>query len=102
MEAKNAKRNYEIKVASESKNNPKAFYQIYKSKVKDSLGPLKKLSGEIADGDLEMCSIFNDQFLSVFTKENTNQIPEINLVLNGSADELINTVEVSRVIQVIL
>ena len=30
-ETKEAKRNCEIKVASECKNNPKAFYQIYKA-----------------------------------------------------------------------
>ena len=69
-ETKKAKRNYKSKVESESKNNPKAFYQMYKAKAKDSVGPIKDVSNKITDNDLEMCNIFNLQFLSVFTNEN--------------------------------
>ena len=38
---RNAKRNYEIKVANESKINPKAFYQMYQTKAKEKVGPIQ-------------------------------------------------------------
>ena len=50
--------NYENKVASESKNNPNAFYQMYKAKLKDSVGHLENLSNKITNNDLEMCNIY--------------------------------------------
>lgn len=48
-----AKRNYEIRIAREAKTNPKGFFQPYKIKVRDKIGPLK--SGEtLIDRDEEM------------------------------------------------
>ncbi|KAK8754343.1 hypothetical protein OTU49_015693, partial [Cherax quadricarinatus] len=72
-----AKRDYEAKVARDSKTNPKGFFQVYRSKIRDKIGPLKSNSGQITDSDKDMCEILNTYFLSVFTQENTSDIPEI-------------------------
>ncbi|MBW6351355.1 hypothetical protein, partial [Pseudomonas aeruginosa] len=90
------KRNYEIKVANDSKNNPKAFYQLYKSKVRDVIGPLKTSIGEMTENDLEMCSTLNSQFLSVFTNENLAQFPEVRKVYSDSIENRLSTVTISR------
>ena len=42
-----AKRDYEIKIARESKANPKGFFQVYRTKVKEKIGPLKSERGEV-------------------------------------------------------
>ena len=68
---------------------------MYKAKAKDSVGPIKDLSNKITDNDLEMCNIFNIQFLSVFTNENINQMPDIDQVFNGSDEDLLNSIQVS-------
>ena len=39
-ETRKAKRDYEIRVASNVKNNPKGFFQLYKTKNRDRIGPL--------------------------------------------------------------
>ena len=63
---------------------------MYKAKATDSVGPIKDVSDKITDHDLEMCNIFNLQFLSVFTNENINQMPDIDQVFNGSDEDLLN------------
>ena len=68
---------------------------MYKAKVKYSVGPLKDVSNKIIDNDLEMCNIFNLLFLSVFTNENINQMPDIDQNFNGSDEDLLNTIQVS-------
>nr|XP_053638192.1 uncharacterized protein LOC128692900 [Cherax quadricarinatus] len=72
-----AKRYYDVKVTRESKTNPKGFFQVYRSKIRDKIGPLKSSSGQLTDSDKEMCRIFNTYFLSVFTQEDTSDIPEM-------------------------
>jgi hypothetical protein len=75
---------YENKLAIDSKNNPKSVYAYInsKTKAKDSIKALYsnektnfKNNGITTDG-YEMASILNDFFVSVFTKEDTNNIPK--------------------------
>ena len=68
---------------------------MYKAKAKHSARPLKNLANVITDNVLEMCNILNLQFLSVFTNENINQIPDINQVFSGNDEDLLNTIQVS-------
>ncbi len=41
------KRNYEIKVANQAKNDPKGFFQLYRTKTRKGIGPMKKDNGEL-------------------------------------------------------
>ena len=47
-EVRKAKRDYEIRVASNVKNNPNGSFQLYKTKNRDRIGPLKVEEGILA------------------------------------------------------
>ena len=76
FEIRQAKSNFELKLAENIKEDPKTFYAYArsKSKAKVGIGPLK-LNGKLIEDDLEMAKILNDYFASVFTREDTNNIP---------------------------
>lgn len=49
-----SKRDYEVKVAKKSKDNPKVFYQLYLAEVKEKVGPPETSNGHtvyIPDND---------------------------------------------------
>ena len=46
-ETRKAKRDYEIRIAEESKANPKGFYQLYRTKTRENIGSLKSPEGHI-------------------------------------------------------
>jgi len=56
------KRNYEIRVAREAKNNPKEFFNMYRTKTRERIGPLKTEAGEIIESGEEMSKLLNDYF----------------------------------------
>ena len=60
-------------------------------------GVLEEIKGGLCPAvDCErMMMMINLQFLSVFTNENINQIPDINQVFNGSDEDLLHTIQVS-------
>ena len=74
-----AKRNKELNVARLAKHNPKAFYSYVNERrvVRDSVGPLQNTEGELKSSDTEVSDILNKFFASVFTNENTNNMPLI-------------------------
>ena len=65
------KQEYEKKLASECKSNPKAFYRYanFKSKSRKNIIRLKNDNGKISMSDKENANILNSFFASVFTKE---------------------------------
>ena len=72
------KRNKEREIALQVKVNPKKFFTYFcsKSNCKNNVGPLvNKDNGIITDDDKEMAEILNNQFVNVFTKEDTSYIP---------------------------
>ena len=95
-EIRKAKRDYEIKIARESKENPKGFYQMYRTKNKDRIGPLISESGNITSDNKEMCSILNKYFASVFTKENLDVIPQAPAIYNDNNDSILSKITVSQ------
>ena len=95
-ESRTLKRNYEIKIARESKQNPKGFFQLYRTKNRSTVGPLKTELGNIIDKDVDISSTLNIHFLSVFTNENMEQIPEIQQMFNGDDDSFLCNLIVSR------
>lgn len=73
-----AQRQLEQTVASNAKNNPKAFWSYVNSKTKTRSGvaDLKKEDGTRASTDQEKADILNNFFQSVFTVENDSNIPD--------------------------
>ena len=81
-----AKLQDEEKVAALAKTNPKAFFAHVNStkSIKSSLGPLKNKEGKVVSNDGEMAEMFNEYFVSVFTNENTSNIPTVPIKYEGS------------------
>ncbi len=71
--------NYEKKVASEAKANPKRFftYTKTKKKAKNNVGPLTDENGVLTKDSKQMTGILNKNFASVFTIENTATVPTV-------------------------
>ncbi len=42
---------------------------MYRTKIKERIGPLRTEAGEIIESGEEMSNLLNDYFLSVFTEE---------------------------------
>ena len=55
-----------MRVDRNAKSDHKGLFQIYKTKNKDRIGPLKKDDAMIVENTIET----NDDFLSVFTHAN--------------------------------
>ena len=91
-----AKRNYEVRIARQAKDNPKQFYQHYQSKVKEKVGPIETARGHVTDDDREMCTCLNEYFLSVFTSENLEYIPEVESIYSGSPENILKQIDISR------
>ena len=70
---------YEHSIAAESRNNHKAFYIYVNSKLKskDPVRHLLKRDGTLTTTDKEKADVLNEQFSSVFTKENMLNFPDI-------------------------
>ena len=84
---KKAKLEEELRVAEVCKTNPKEFFAHINSRkpIKNNIGPLKDKDGRIISSDLEMSNVLNDYFASVFTRENTLDIPEMVIRYEGDA-----------------
>ena len=77
-ECRNAKAEFEHKLAQKVKSNPKAFYNYANSKLKtrSNIADLEKSDGTTTKNDSEKAETLNDFFSSVFTDEDTSSIPE--------------------------
>ena len=75
------RKEFEEKIASEVKDNPKAFWKYTKSKmtVRSGVSDLKDKNGSTHSEDSSKADILNDFFCSVFTHEDTDVIPELNV-----------------------
>ena len=72
-----AKKEFEKKIAKEAKSNPKAFYKYANSKLKVRAGiaDLDTPEGK-ATTDRQKAEALNSFFTSVFTRENTDDVPQ--------------------------
>jgi hypothetical protein len=80
---KQAKKDFEVKLAGKIKTDSKSFYSYVrsKSKTKDKVGPLTDDKGTITTDNTAMCKILNEFFSSVFTDESLYPIlPDIQEV----------------------
>ena len=73
-------KNKENKIAENIKTNTKAFYQYIASKTvkKEGIYNLINNKGDVLKSDSEKCELLNDFFSSVFTSEDTKNLPEFN------------------------
>ena len=82
-----AKLNEDDRVAAAIKDNPKAFFAHVNSRkpVKNTIGPLKDTAGSIISSDEGMANILNEYFASVYTEEDTSEIPIVPIVYQGNS-----------------
>ena len=88
---RNAKRKFEKKLASGNGGNSRPFFSYVKQKTKSrpSIGPLKHGSNTVT-GNKEMATLLNNCFGEVFTREDTENVPEPAAVCVGSLLDNIN------------
>ena len=71
---------YESKLAQNIKTDSKGFYKYIKRKrvAKLNIGPLEDEKGDVITGNEKMAKTLNRYFVSVFTVEDTNNMPKID------------------------
>ena len=77
-ECRRAERDFEQKLALESKQNPKAFYRYAQSKLKtrSAISQLLQNDGSLTTSDKDKANVLNSFFTSVFTREDMTNMPE--------------------------
>ena len=83
-----AKRNKEEQVALDAKRNPKAFYCYINDRrvCRESIGPLVDPGGNMVSDEAGMATLLNNHFASVFTVENTDELPRLDAAQADAAD----------------
>ena len=78
-ENKRARKEFEKKLAKECRTNPKATWKYMKSTNRVSTGVpnLKKPDGTFTSSNTEIADTLNQQYASVFTQEDINNMPNI-------------------------
>ena len=74
-----AKSDYERKISEKCKDEPKLFWNYVRSntKTRDQIGDLRNTEGHLTDNPKSKADILNSFFGSVFTTENTDNIPDL-------------------------
>ena len=93
---RNAKKRYEKKLAQRNDKRCFSTYVKSRSKLKESIGPLKVNGVYVHDDDV-MCQELNKFFASVFTRENTDTLPDFENLHDGiPLDNLVITPDMIR------
>ena len=76
---KQERKNHEKNIATKCKQQPKLFWKYINSRlrVKTGISPLKNKDGKLVCDDQGKAEILNSYFSSVFTKEDTDNVPTI-------------------------
>src|SRR5579872_4976179 len=93
-----AKRNFEIKLAENVKNDCKSFFSYFRSKERNKVkvGPLRDSEGNIITDDQTAANIFNDYFASVFTVEDRDNIPIAEQVFTGLESDCLSEITINE------
>ena len=85
---RSAKINYEQKLANNVKDNGKSFFAYVRSKqrTQDRVGPLKDTLSNVVVEDGVAANLLNAYFASVFTVEDTSNIPNLTPIFQGSVE----------------
>ncbi len=68
---------------------------MYRTKTRERIGPLKTEAGQVIESGEDMSKLLNDYFLSVFTREKQDTIPE-GEVFQGEDNEKLRDVTITR------
>ena len=81
-----AKLDYEDRIANAAKENPKAFFAHVNNRkpIKSSIGPLKDRNNKTISSDEEMANTLNEYFTSVYTEEDTSKLPSAPISYQGN------------------
>ena len=91
-----AKRNYEVRIAREAQKDPKGFYQLYKAKTKERIGPLKGMDGSLIENGEDISKKLNKYFLSIFPQEESGrELEPVQIFRRQEADKL-SEIAISR------
>jgi len=79
------KRNYEIDLANNIKDNPKAFWKYVNSKLKTKLpvDTLRTSDNREATSNQDKANVLNEYFASVFTQEDLSNVPVFPELFEG-------------------
>ncbi len=96
---KNAKRSYEKRLANGNGGNIRSFYAYVKQRTKSrpSIGPLRNEKKEMVSDDQNMTELLNNFFGSVFTREDTNNIPAAKEMETEDMEEVVITLNKVKV-----
>ena len=92
-----SKRAMELRIANQCKSNPKEFYKYIREKqvVTSTIGPLTDENGVFTTDEHQMSNILNTFFASVFTAEDTSNIPMLPAV-QSDVSTLLNNINVTE------
>ena len=92
-----AKREFEKKLASDVKKNPKAFYSYLSSrcKVQAKVGPLKDSVGSVQTDDSTQAEILNQKFSTAFTREDLSTLPTPDQVFDPARGPALTSIDVT-------
>ena len=95
----NAQRNFEKNLVDNININVKGFfaYARKKQRTRDKVGPLKNNDGVIIEDDMETATVLNDYFGSVFTKENSLNLPVPKQMFLGSENDKLTDIIVTEI-----
>lgn len=83
-----AKRQSEMKLAKECNGDLKKFYSYYKFKNKQkTVGPFT-IGENVIHDDTGIVNVLNEQFVSVFTRENAEDIPNVRKKTNACVNDV--------------
>ena len=88
-ELKRSLKNFEKKLAQNTKTDRKSFFAYIRSKTKSKVltGPLTDSSDNILDSPDDMVTEFNSYFASVFTSEDVSHLPNVTNIFCGPPDD---------------
>ena len=84
FETRKAKKEFEKRIAMDSKEDSKHFWAYSRSKLKfkEQVSRVKKVDGDLTTTDEETAEVMNEAFNSVFVRENPNEaVPEIEQII---------------------
>ena len=73
------------------KTHPKRLYSYVRDKQKVKVSNLKKDDGNFTKTDSESCQVLSDFFISVFTKEDSGELPDFSKRTEFEINDIIVT-----------
>ena len=97
QEVRQAKKDFERKLAQNIKEDSKSCYAYVRSKqkIKDAVGPLKTETGETIPPGQQTADSLNNFFTSVFTEER-DDVPTPDTIFTGPEEEKLKDIDISE------